>query len=135
MLDLLTIHDRLVPLGAVISAAVAKAPGFSPESLIAEIRRNARYRQDDYADLALTEPIDAGAVAQRLRAALADAENFVRAMPAGKEGLLFLKDGQVVQPDPTKLDDYVEHAGRRHGHWPSSSEISSAMLDRYRSDG
>ena len=135
VLDLLTIHDRLVPLGAVISAAVAKAPGFSPESLIAEIRRNARYRQDDYADLALTEPIDAGAVAQRLRAALADAENFVRAMPAGKEGLLFLKDGQVVQPDPTKLDDYVEHAGRRHGHWPSSSEISSAMLDRYRSDG
>jgi hypothetical protein len=131
VLDLLTIHDRHVPLGAVIWAAVAKDPGFSPESLIAEIRRNARYRQDDYADLALTEPVDAGEVAQRLRAALADAENFVRVMPAGKEGLLFLKDGQVVQPDPTRLDDYVEHAGRRHGHWPSSSEIGSAMLDRY----
>jgi hypothetical protein len=53
-------------------------------------------------------------------------------MPAGKEGLLFLKDGQVAQPDPTKLGDYIEHAGRRRGHWPSSSEIGSAMLDRYR---
>ena len=132
VLDLLIVHDRHVPLSAVIWAAVAKDPGFSPESLIAEIRRNARYRQDDYADLALTEPVDAGAVAQRLRAALVDAENFVRAMPAGKEGLLFLKDGQVVQPDPAKLGDYVEHAGLRHGHWPSSSEIGSAMLDRYR---
>jgi hypothetical protein len=133
VLDLLTIHDRHVPLGTVMWAAVAKDPGFSPESLIAEIRRNARYRQDDYADLALTEPVDAGAISQRLRVALADAETFVRAMPAGKEGLLFLKDGQVVQPDPARLGDYAEHAGQRHGHWPSSSEIGSAMLDRYRS--
>jgi hypothetical protein len=132
VLDLLTVHDRYVPLGAVIWAAVAKDPGFSPESLIAEVRRNARYRQDDYADLTLTEPVDAGAMAQRLRAALESAEAFARAMPAGKEGLLFLKNGQVVQPEPTKLADYTEHSGRRRGHWPSSPEISSAMLDRPR---
>jgi hypothetical protein len=122
-----------VPLGAVIWAAVAKDPGFTPEGLIAEIRRNARYLPDDYADLALAEPVDAGAVARRLRATLANAETFVRVMPAGKEGLLFLRDGKVMQPDPDKLSDYVEHAGRRQGHWPSSSEIGSAMLDRYRS--
>ena len=132
VLDLLTVHDRHVPIGAVMWAAVGKDPGFSPESLIAEIRRNARYLPDDYADLALTEPVDAGAVARRLRAALESAEVFVRAMPAGKEGLLFLKDGQVVQPHPAKLSEYAEHPGRRHGHWPSSSEIGSAMLDRYR---
>ncbi len=113
-------------------AAVAKDPGFAPESLIAEIRRNARYLQDDYADLALTEPVDAGAVGRRLRAALESAEGFVRAMPAGKEGLLFLKDGRATQPDPAKLSDYTEHAGSRRGHWPSSSEIGSAMLDRFR---
>ena len=44
VLDLLTVHDRHLPLGAVIWAAVAKDPGFSPECLIAEIRRHARYR-------------------------------------------------------------------------------------------
>jgi hypothetical protein len=132
VLDLLTIHDQYVPIGAVAWAAVAKDPGFSPESLIAEIRRNARYRQDDYADLTLTEPVDAGAVARRLRDALESAEAFASAMPAGKEGLLFLKDGRVVQPEPTKLADHTEHSGRRRGHWPSSSEISSAMLGRYR---
>jgi hypothetical protein len=132
VLDLLTIHDRHVPIGAVVWAAVAKEPGFAPESLLAEIRRNARYRQDDYADLALAEPVDAGLVSRRLRAALESAEAFVRAMPAGKEGLVFLKDGQVVQPNPMKLGDHTEHAGRRYGHWPSSSEISGAMLGRYR---
>jgi hypothetical protein len=130
VLDLLTIHERHLPIGAVVWAAVAKDPGFTPEGLIAEIRRNARYLQDDYDDLALTERADAGAVAGRLRGALESAEHFVRAMPPGKEGLLFLKGGEVVQPDAAKLIDYTQHAARRRGHWPSSSEISSAMLDR-----
>jgi hypothetical protein len=131
VLDLIYVHERYLPLGAVIWAAVEKAPGFTPEGLIAEIRRNARYRADDYAALAMAEPIDANAVARRLRAALDEAETFARAMPAGKEGLLFLKDGQPVQPDPEKLDSYVEHAGQLRGHWPSSSEIGSAMLEQY----
>lgn len=48
VLDLLTIDEQHLPLGAVIWAAVAKDPGFSPESLIADIRRNARYPADDY---------------------------------------------------------------------------------------
>jgi hypothetical protein len=111
---------------------VAKDPGFAPESLVAEIRRNARYLADDYADLAVTEPVDAAAVAQRLRAALEQAEDFARLMPAGKEGLVFVKDGRVVQPDPAQWPAYTEHAGSRGGHWPSSPEITSAMLDRYR---
>jgi hypothetical protein len=128
VLDLLHIHERRIKLGAVIWAAVAKDPGYSPESLIAEIRRNARYRADDYADLALTEPVDAGAVARRLRLVLDEADAFVRSMPVGKEGLAFLDGGAPVQPDPDNLKAYVEHAGQRRGHWPSSSDIGGAML-------
>jgi hypothetical protein len=127
-LDLLYVHERVIPLGAVVWAAVAKDPGYAPESLIAEIRRNARYRADDYADLALTEPVDAAAVSRRLRQALDDADRFVGAMPAGKEGMAYLTDGQPVQPDPARTNAYVEHAGRRGGHWPSSPEIGSVML-------
>src|ERR1700693_5610703 len=55
-----------------------------------------RIQSDIYADLGLAEPVDAGDVARGLRAALDKAEAFVRAMLAGKEGLLFLKDGRVV---------------------------------------
>ena len=132
VLDLLYVNDAHLPLGAVIWAAVAKDPGFSPESLIAEIRRGARYRADEYADLAMTEPVDAAAVSRRLKALLEDAEAFARAMPAGKEGLLFLKNGKPVQPNPDDLGAYVEHAGQRRGHWPASPEIGSAMM---RGDG
>lgn len=135
VLDLLYIHDHHLPLGAVIWAAVAKDPGWSPEGLIAEIRRNARYQPDEYAALPIAEPIDAGAVVQRLRAVLKQAEAFVRAMPAGKEGLLFLKDGQPIEPDPAHLELYTELAGRRQTIWPGSAEISHAMLERYRETG
>ena len=130
VLDLLYIHERHLPIGAVIWAAVAKDAGYSPESLITEIRRNARYLPDDYADLAATEPVDAGAVSRRLRTVLEEAEAFVRGMPAGREGLLFLRDGEPVQPDPAALDAYSAHSGRRGGYWPSSSEIGSAMVRR-----
>ena len=133
-LDLLHIHERHLPLGAVIWAAVGKDPGYSPESLLNEIRRNARYRADEYEALVMAAPIDAGDVARRLRTALATVETFARAMPAGKEGLLFLQDGKPVLPDPQHLDDYAELAGKRQGHWPSSSDIGSAMLERYRGD-
>ncbi len=130
-LDLLYIHERHLPLGAVIWAAVGKDTGYSPESLISEIRRNARYRADEYEALEMAAPIDAGAVARKLRAALDEAETFARAMPAGMEGLLFLQDGQPVQPNPAALESYAEMAGKRQAHWPSSSEIGSAMLERY----
>jgi hypothetical protein len=128
ILDLLFIHERCISLGAVIWAAVAKDPSYSPEGLIAEIRRNARYRQDDYDDLALAAPVDAAAVARSLKDILTAADTFVRAMPIGKEGLIYVADGKPRLPDPAHLANYVEHAGRRGGHWPTSSEIGSAML-------
>ena len=131
ILDLVFIHENYIPLGAVVWAAVAKDPGFSPESLIAEIRRNARYRADDYADLAVAEPVDAAKVSRDLRQILDAAESFVAKMPVGQEGLAYLLDGNVVQPDPDNLAVYATHAGKRQGHWPSSSEIGSAMLERY----
>jgi hypothetical protein len=132
IVDAVTIHDEILPLGAVIWAAVEKAPGFTPEGLINEIRRNARYTAADFLRIASTPPVDAGVVMRRLHEALIEAEAFVARMPTDKIGLLFFKDGKIVQPDPEHLEAYTTHAGKRQGHWPSSSEIGSAMLDRYR---
>jgi hypothetical protein len=130
--DLLGIHERYLPLGAVIWAASAKDPGLSPEGIIADIRRNARYQQADYDRLQNEAPLDAAVMARTLRAALDEADAFVRTMPAGMEGLLFLRgDGQPVQPDPARLEGYTAHGGQQRGHWPSSPGITSAMLERH----
>ena len=67
----------------------------------------------------------------RLREVLTEAEAFVTRVPTEKAGLLFLKDGPVVGPDPDRLQEYQTHAGKRPGHWPSSLEITAAMLDLY----
>jgi hypothetical protein len=131
VVDLLTIHDRIVPLGAVIVAAVEKAPGFTPEGLINEIRRHARYTEADFRRIASDPPVDAAATMTRLRQVLEEADAFVARMPTDKTGLLFLKDGIVVQPDPDRLQDYETHAGAPRGQWPSSPEITAAMFERY----
>lgn len=131
VIDLLTLHDNYLPLGAIAWAAVEVAPGFTPEGLLNELRRMGRYVQDDFRRVASAQPIDAGDVARRLRAAIDDAESFVARMPSEKGGRLFLLEGRPVQPDPGNLAAYVEHPPQRRGHWPSSSEIQHAMLERY----
>jgi hypothetical protein len=95
LIDLVSVHETILTLGAVVWAAVEKSPGFTPEGLIAEIRRNVQ-------------------------------------MPTDKAGLLFLKEGPAVQPDPARLGDYQTHAWQRRGQGPSSSEISTAMLESYK---
>ncbi len=129
LVDLLTIHDRVLPLGAVVWAAVEKAPGFTPEGLIAEIRRTSNYRTQELQSVPTPAPIDPKAFYARLRAVLDEAEAFIARMPTEKIGLLFLKDGKVVQPDPDHLDAYATHAGQRLDHWPSSPEITVAMFE------
>jgi hypothetical protein len=130
--DLLTIHERILPLGAVIWASAGKDVGFTPEGIINEIRRVARYTEADFRRIASDPPVDPAETMARLRNILNEAEVFVAQMPTDKVGLLFMKGGRVVQPDPARLHDYQTHAGQRRGQWPTSAEITTAMLENYR---
>ena len=130
VVDLITIHDTIFPIGAAVWAAAGKALGFTPEGIIDEIRRNARYTGADFHRIHSDPPVDPAATMIRLRQILTEAEAFVARMPTEKVGLLFLKGEEVVQPDPDKLDEYQTHAGQRRGHWPSSPEITAAMFER-----
>jgi hypothetical protein len=131
VVDLLAIHERILPLGTVVWASVGKALGFTPEGIINEIRRNARYTDADFRQIASDPPVDPVATMTRLREVLSEAEAFVTRMPTDKAGLLFLEDGHVVEPDPDRLQEYQTHAGKRRGHWPSSFEITAAMFEQY----
>jgi hypothetical protein len=132
VVDLLTIHERILPLGAVIWASVGKTLGFTPEGVVNEIRRTARYTDADFRRVASDPPIDPAATMTRLREILNEAEAFATRMPTDRAGLLFLKDGHVAQPDPARLQDYETHGGQRRGQWPTSAEISGAMVERYK---
>jgi hypothetical protein len=132
MIDLLTVHDRVLSLGAAVLAAVGRAMGWTPEGMLAEMLRHvSSISRQDYAQLATATPFDIDVAVVRLRAIIGEADDFVRRMPPGSEGALFLLDGRPVLPDPAHLDRYAKHVGKRRGHWPSSSDIGSAMLERY----
>lgn len=105
---------------------------FTPEGLLAEIRRNSNYPAAEWRALVTDEPLDPRQIMTRLRAALDEAEQFVSKMPTEKMGMLFLKGGLIVQPDPAHLDYYQTHMGQRRGQWPSNPEIRAAMLERYK---
>ncbi len=131
LVDLVTIHETIIPLGAAIWAAVDKAPGFTPAGLIREIRRNSSYSRVQWRALMSTEPVEPDEVMTRLRLALDEAGAFVGKMPTSEAGLLFLENGRVVQPDPARLGDYQAHSGQRRGQWPASSEIDAALFEHY----
>src|SRR5271165_5743283 len=97
IVDLVMIHETILPLGAVVWAAVEKSPGYTPEGLIAEIRRNSNYPAAEWRALDSREPIEPNNVMTRLRAALDAAEAFVSRMPTEKIGLIFLQAGKAVQ--------------------------------------
>ncbi len=96
VVDLLTIHERILPLGAAIWASAGKAIGFTPEGIVNEIRRVARYTEADFRRVASDPPIDPVAVMTRLRQTLTEAEAFIERMPTDLAGLVFLDGASVV---------------------------------------
>jgi hypothetical protein len=130
VVDLVRLHQEHLPLGAIAWAAVTVAPGFTPEGLLAEVSRNARYTTEDFRRLKSDREIDGGEIMRILRTALEEAESFASKMPTEEAGAIYLKDGKPVMPNPESLGDYIPHRPRRRGHWPTAPEITSAMLDR-----
>ncbi|MGH9621918.1 MAG: nucleotidyl transferase AbiEii/AbiGii toxin family protein [Bryobacteraceae bacterium] len=132
IVDLVTIHETILPLGAAICAAVGRFPGQSPEEMLADITRHSRFTTEEFRVLATERPIDVPDLHRRIRSMLEDAEAFISRIPSDAVGVVFLESGKAVQPDLAALEKYQRHAGAPGGVWPSSPEISSAMLECYK---
>lgn len=131
IVDLVTIHETILPLGAVICAAVGRFPGQSPEEMLADITRHSRFTAEEFRTLALDSPVDVPVLHRRIRSMIENAENFIHLIPSEDVGVVFLDNGKPVQPNLGQMMRYVRRAGSRRGLWPSSPEITSAMLDSY----
>jgi len=100
--DILFVHDHVLPLAGLCWAAVGKDPGFTPLSLLELLKRRGRYRQGDFDRLQLTQPFDLVAAKQVWLAAVADAEAFARQRPPGEAGCLYYStvEKRFVMPLP-----------------------------------
>ncbi|MGA7238748.1 MAG: hypothetical protein WBY44_23910 [Bryobacteraceae bacterium] len=69
---------------------------------------------------------------RRIRSMMEHALAFISRIPSDAVGVVFLEDGIPVQPDVESLEKYRRRAGAVSGIWPSSPEISEAMLESYK---
>ena len=124
--DILFIHERVLPLGAMCWAAVGKDPGHTPLSLLELLKRRGRYQPEDFSRLALADPFDLVAAKQVWLAALGKAEAFVKSCPPDELGCLYFskKDETFVMPaaDGSPADIVIPHFGTPGGVLPQIPE-------------
>lgn len=131
VVDLVTIHENILPLGAVVAAAVGKFIGTTPEEMLAEITRHSRFTGEEFQVLATAQPVDVRGLHRRIRSMIEDAERFIAKLPSDAVGVIFMDGDKPVQPDVSVLDKYQRNPGAPSGLWPSSPDIARAMLERY----
>jgi len=119
-LDILDLHTRTLPIGALCWAAAGKDPGFTPFSLMEMLHRRGRYHPEDFERLNLVEPVDLRVLKNQWLGALSDADAFVRSRPPGEVGCLYYSPSlaRFVAPGPTGPADAVPHYGRPGGVLP-----------------
>ena len=119
-LDILDLHRRTLPLGALCWAAAGKDPGFTPFSLLELLRRRGRYHQEDFARLKLSAPVDLPTLKAEWLAALSEADAFVRSRPPADVGCLYYSRTlqRFVAPGLPGPTDVVPHYGRPGGVLP-----------------
>ena len=125
--DTLYAHEHVLPLGAMVWAAVGKDPGFTPASLLEQLKRRGRYQPEEIERLALATPFDLAEGKTSWRTALRDADCFVRERPHEEVGCLYYSPGRdcFVAPSPDlslQEQDLVTHFGQSGGILPKVAD-------------
>lgn len=125
--DILFVHEEVLPLAGLVWAAVGKDPGFTPLSLLELLKRRGRHRPEEMARLRLAVPFDAVASKEAWLEALEEADSFVRARPTDETGCLYYSAVEetfvLPRPDRTLEDQGASvHFGAPGGVLPQIAE-------------
>lgn len=124
--DVIMAHERVQPLGLLAWAACGKDPGFSPEAILEEAGRSARYSVAEVAELSFegVSP-DAGELSGRWHAALREAREIVALLPPDQAGRCVLdENGRPFAGTPEDVKVALArrslryHEGHIGGAWP-----------------
>jgi len=126
-IDLMTCHQRLQPLGYLIWAACGKDPGFSPVSLLQEMRRSSRYSQAELDLLDFDGPkLDAASLGGQWHSMLRDAGTICDTLPEEMAGTCVCQGTEgLCTAGPGELPQFLRegrvwfHTGVIGGAWPT----------------
>ena len=130
--DVLHVHRHILPLGPLVWAAVGKDPGFSPPSLLEQIRRTGRFQPEEIDRLDLARPFDLREAKQEWLLALAEAEEFITQRPTEELGCLYYstEEGRFTGASPGEdlsAQGLVPHFGRPGGVLPRPTDMGFAV--------
>lgn len=122
-LDVVHVHEDILPLGALCWAAVGKDPGFNPHSLLELLKRRGKFQQEDFDRLHLKKKVGLQDLKTRWLHAVADAEKFIESRPAEEVGCLYVSTQTKTFYEPKDSDrkeiHYKLHFGVPGGVLPS----------------
>jgi hypothetical protein len=121
-LDVQYCCETRLPLGALCWAACGKDPGFSPESLLALLRRRGRFQPDDFQRLNLNVEINQQELKQKWLSWLDEAEQFISRASPEDVGCLFYDKSRKLFVQPEESFDkniVVPHFGKPGGVLPT----------------
>jgi hypothetical protein len=125
-IDIINCHDRVQPLGYLAWAACGKDPGFSPQAILEQAARSARYTAAEVAELSFDGPVpNVGDLSKRWHAMLAQGRALVDQLPAEQAGHCVIdSQGQLLRLPPEDLGQALEkgqvwfHSGSLRGAMP-----------------
>jgi hypothetical protein len=101
-LDVIFLHRAVLSLGALAWAAFGKDIGFTPQFLLEEAQRLARFPEIRLKTLLLVQPVDWVECKRQWLAAVAEADALFLRLPPEEIGCLYLDaSGSAVTPDPS----------------------------------
>ena len=119
--DVLHLHKTKLSLGALCWAAAGKDPGWTPELILNEAIRTARYTEEDLQRLPLSQAVSLQELKQQWLAAIGSAQEIIQKLPPKDVGCLYLDaKGQPFTPDPSSpgFAQVRRHFGSIKGAWP-----------------
>jgi hypothetical protein len=119
--DILHLDATYLSLGAICWAACGKDPGFTPDFLLDQIGRHARFSREDLQRLDLAHPLEPTDLKKQWLAAVERAAELIENLAIEDAGCLYLnRNGSPVSPDPTgaEFKTLIRHFGSVKGAWP-----------------
>lgn len=124
LVDSLYLDSHLLSLGALIWAACGKDEGYTPDRILSEAQRRARFTAKDLKALDNLDWVhrpDPVHLRESWEAAVAKAQQLVESLPAEELGCLYLDEtGKAVTPDPhaPEFPQLQRHRGAVRGVLP-----------------
>lgn len=124
-IDILQCDAAVQPLGYLAWAATGKDPGLSPDAILQEARRSARYSAVEIGALAFNGPApDAADLSHQWHAALESAAQVIALLPYQNVGQCVLRGGELFRGDGASLREALArgevrfHEGSIRGAFP-----------------